>query len=687
MTWDVKSDSTVIVPLNNQKFNMYSNSVDLDGTLILHKDRMKGMGTLEWNKTQLVSDNISFYDRSFDAKNGNLNLTNENGVSLLKIEDVNASLDLDNKIVNVELNRNDTLPLEAFKYIANPKFLTFDLNKNTTQLKSRTPSTTFFLQSTDPSKELLTFETSKADLDLNNNTIFFGGIKELKLADSKVLPDKNEIYIEADGSVRKLQNAVVVFNADSSFHKIQKATINVLSRNKFGGTGVYEYKSLDGLVQNVKIDKIDVNAEFTKEIMVGDGRNKTPKTVTDEDKVFTYAKAELFDHDKFRLNKNVFYKGTFDFDSKHREIDLNGSVKIVLKAVETDWIKFRQKLDPQHPEVSIDSILAQATYLVNGLLFDRITSELYTSILQEKRSPSDAAILNVKGNMSYDKDNPNAIIFGNDIAFTKPMNKATAMKYDEVTKKLTATGQIDLNLNLGEIKAVAVGDFEYNNDQNLVLNADLAIGTYINDIPANYIINSFIDADSSFIYTSYRRNNTIQRTIANLCYDSTESKYAVGAIYMRDSLYKPESMPYNLILSGTKFFWDAQDVSFKSVGTINLPFFGSDIVKRPYTAYVEIGFGGSSDYINILLTNKTKQWLYIRIRKGQMGITSSLPDIFQYLVGLPDMERTTRNGRSLIFELLPADMVLKEDFISKMESFKERFKSQLAPPAPTPKKK
>lgn len=677
MQWNVTNDSAVIKPLNKGKFELYNNTVNLDGTLIIQKDKLNGLGTLEWNKTQLKSNNINFFNRSFDAYNGQLNLSNEEGLSLLKSDDVNANFDFDKMIANIELNQNDTIPLESFKYVANPKFLIFDFNKNTIQLKATTALATFFLKSTDPAKEELTFETNKADLNLNDNTIYFGGIKELRVANSIIYPDKSELYIESDGSVRKLTNTNLTLNEKENYHKIKDAELNIESKYKFTGSGIYEYKSIDSLKQNVVIDYIDVNNTFKKEIYVQDGKKKVKKIVTDEDKIYAFAQTEIHEEDKFKLNKNIFYKGKFDLDSREKEISLDGFVKIVLKTVETDWIPFQQKLDPSKPEVSIDSILAHATNLISGILYDRFSSEIYTSVMQEKRSSEDAIIFSVRGNMSFDKANPNAIILGNNLAFESGTNRASAMKYDEITRKVNASGKIDIGLNLGSIKVTTVGDFEYNNDQKLVIDADLAVSMLLNANPASYIINSFISADSNFIYTNYRKNTRLQRTLLNLCDDELQGKQVTGTIFIKDSIYKPSSLNYNLILNGTKFFWDQDEASFKSVSAINLPFFGNQVVKRPYTAYVELGYGGMSDFVNILLKSKSGQWLFIRFKKGQMGVVSSVPDIFQYVVGLPDVERVVRDGKNIIFELLPADGLLKEDFEIKMEDFKERFKSQL----------
>lgn len=59
-----------------------------------------------------------------------------------------------------------------------------------------------------------------------------------------------------------------------------------------------------------------------------------------------------------------------------------------------------------------------------------------------------------------------------------------------------------------------------------------------------------------------------------------------------------------MLLSGSKFYWDEQDATFKSVEKVSLAFFGQDIIKRQYDAYIEIGYAYESDFVNIYLQNK-----------------------------------------------------------------------------------
>jgi hypothetical protein len=676
--WNVKKDSLVISEGKGEKFSMYNNTTELDGKLILSGKNLYGVGILSWNHTKLQSNDITFKARKFEAKNGNLNLSTDDGVSLLASNDVNAKFDLDNKIADIELNKNDTIPLESFKYVANPKFLHFDLAKNTLDLNAASANSKFFLLSTDPQKDSLKFVTAKAELNLNDNSIHFAGINELRLADSKVIPDKGEIFIEQDGTVRTLKNAFVVFNADSTFHTVKEAEVNIIGRNDFSGAGNYYFTMNNGTVEKIVVPEIKVNNPYRGQVILEGKKGKKAHDNRDMSKIFTYANNIIEEDAKFKLDNKVYYKGNFNFDSKHREIFLDGAIKVDIANTNSDWIPNNQTLDPKKPTVSMDSILSKANNLFVGLMLDKSIPEFYTTILQEKRNPSDAAIISTKGSLQYSKTEPGVIVFGNENAFTSPYSHSTCLKYNENTRAISASGEIGFGLNLEPCKVTTVGTLDYKpTNQNLEIAADIAIKITIQPAIASTIINQFMLAEESASFAPYKRNKIAQRTLSVLTKDTVEANRLLASIYTTDSVFIPQSMEYNMMMTGTKFYWDAQDASFKCAEKINLTFFGPDVIKRSYDAYIELGYGGyNGDFVNIYLQNKTGGWIFFKIKKGQMGIASSVPEIYNTITLLRDADKTYRIGKEVVFQFMPADMGMRDNFVVRMEDFMERFKDK-----------
>ncbi|MFN8260230.1 MAG: hypothetical protein U0X41_04735 [Chitinophagales bacterium] len=690
--WNVKKDSLIISEGKDEKFSMYNGTTELDGKLILHNKNLNGVGVLSWNHTKLQSDDITFKSRKFEAKNGKLNLSTDDGVSLLASNDVNAKFDLDNKIADIELNKNDTIPLESFKYVANPKFMRFDISKNILTLNAASKTSKFFLLSTDPTKDSLKFVTSEAELNLNDNSIHFAGINELRLADSKVIPDKGEIFIEQDGTVRSLKNATVIFNADSAYHTVKEATVNIIGRNDFSASGNYYFKMNNGTIEKIAVADVNVNNPYRGQPITESKKGRKSGEVRDMSKIYTFAKNIIEEEDKFKLDNKIYYKGKFDFDSKHKDIFLDGAVKVDIANNTSDWIPNVQTLDPKKPAVSMDSILSQANNsLFVGLMLDKSMPEFYSAILQDKRSGNDAAIMNVKGSMAYSKTEPGIIVFGDETAFNSLYSHNSCLKYDENTKAINAAGEIGFGLRLEPCKAVTVGSFSFNpSNQNLEITSDLAVKLMMQPVIASTIMNQFIVADETASFSNYKRNKVIQKTLSVLTKDTLESNRLIAAVYTADSMFIPASIDYNMLLSGTKFYWDAQDASFKSAEKISLAFFGPDVIKRQYDAYVELGYAYESDFINIYLQNKSGAWIFFKIKKGQMGIASSIPEVYNTITLLRESERTYRVGKEVVFEFMPADLGMRDNFVARMEDFMERFKGKsfnrpsVVTPAPAP---
>lgn len=676
--WNQKKDSLVISEGKDEKFSMYNGTTELDGKLILKGKDLLGVGTLSWNHTKLQSEDITFKARQFEAKNGKLNLSADDGKSLLASNDVNAKFDLDKKIADINFNKNDTIPLESFKYVANPKSLHFDIANNKMTLNAASPTAKFFLLSTDPTKDSLKFVTSAADLNLNDNSIYFAGINELRLADSKVIPDKGEIFIEQDGTVRTLKNATIIFNADSAFHTVKEAEVNIIGRNDFSGMGNYYFKMNNGTIEKVGMTEINVNNPYRGQVIQEGKKGKKTIDSRDMSKIYTFAKTEIEEVINFKLDNKVYYKGRFDFDSKHKNIFLDGAVKIDIANNTSDWIPNKQELDPKKPAVSMDSILTRADNLYIGLMLDKSIPEFYTTILQDKRATNDASIVTTKSSMAYSKTEPGTLVFGDENTFTSPYTHTTCLKYNENTKDLSAAGEIDFGLKLYPCKVSTVGNFTFKpSNQNLEVTSDLAVKFMMQPAIASTIINQFITADSVASFVSYKRNKTIQKTLSVLTKDTLESNRLIASLYTNDSMFIPKSFDFNFLLSGTKFYWDAQDASFKCSQKVNLALFGNDIIKRQYDAYIELGYAYESDFINVYLQNKNGGWLFFKIKKGQMGIASSVPDVYNTISILSDGERSYRENKETIFQFMPADLSMRDNFVVRMEDFNERFKDKL----------
>ncbi len=677
--WNVPKDSLVISPGKEEKFSMYNSTIDFDGKLILNNKHLNGFGMLSLNHTKLESKDIRFNATEFEAKNCKLNLSTDDGQPLLASNDVNAIFNLEKKLADIEFNKNDTIPLQSFNYLANPKFLHFDISNNILTLNAASAGVKFFLLSTDPLKDSLKFVTAEALLNLKEKSIQFAGINELLLADSKIIPDSGQIFIDENGAVRPLKNALIIFNADSSFHTVRDAEVTIEGRNQFIGTGNYYFKMNNGTIEKVPIAEISVNNPYKGIPLTDNKKGKKPSEQRDWSKVYTIAKTSIEEDANFKLDNKIFYKGKFDFDSKHKDIFLDGSVKIEIANNTSDWIANVQLLDPKNPSVNIDSILSKANNsLFVGLMLDKSNLEFYSVILQDKHNADDAEIMNIKSSLTFSKTEENTVVFGDENAFRTQYARTSCLKYNETTKGMQAVGEIGMGFNMGPCKVTTVGSFSFRPDQQkLEINADLAIKFFMQPAIASIIMNQFSSAAAIADFSSYKRNKVIQRTLSVLTKDTVESNRLIAEIYTSDNMFVPASLDYNLLITGTKFLWDSIEASFKSMEPVSLAIFGGEVVQRQYDAYIEMGYGNETDFINVYLQNKNKDWLFFKIKGDQMGIASSNVDLQNTITLFKDAERVYKEGKNKVFEFMPVDNMMRDDFVTRMEDFRWRWNTGL----------
>ena len=59
-----------------------------------------------------------------------------------------------------------------------------------------------------------------------------------------------------------------------------------------------------------------------------------------------------------------------------------------------------------------------------------------------------------------------------------------------------------------------------------------------------------------------------------------------------------------------------------------------------------------------------------------MGIASSVTEIYNTITLLKDADKTYRIGKEVVFQFMPADIGMRDNFVVRMEDFMERFKDK-----------
>ena len=91
--------------------------------------------------------------------------------------------------------------------------------------------------------------------DYKVNVIKASQVKYIKVADAKIIPDKGNVEIEPRAEFKVLENAISIANLTSHFHTIHTASIKIIGRNSYKGSGDYDYKDETGKIQLIHLRK------------------------------------------------------------------------------------------------------------------------------------------------------------------------------------------------------------------------------------------------------------------------------------------------------------------------------------------------------------------------------------------------------------------------------------------------
>ncbi|MEL7118842.1 MAG: hypothetical protein AAFO07_05360, partial [Bacteroidota bacterium] len=64
-------------------------------------------------------------------------------------------------------------------------------------------------------------------------------------ADAFIYPDSGKVFIEPGGQMAKLTNAKIIADTLTKYHVINRATVDIMGRKDYVGSGFYEYNVAD----------------------------------------------------------------------------------------------------------------------------------------------------------------------------------------------------------------------------------------------------------------------------------------------------------------------------------------------------------------------------------------------------------------------------------------------------------
>ncbi|MBK9352462.1 MAG: hypothetical protein IPN09_00340 [Bacteroidetes bacterium] len=668
LKWNPLNDSLRIFRTGDV-FSMYNDIVAFKGDLTMGKDYLIGTGILDWEKANLTAANIDFKAREFFTKKGDLKVkANDGDAFAFATKNVNANVNFDSHIAKININEPNTITeLPANKYQTNSEHYDWDMKNHSITFKNEKSANNIYFQSIDKSMDSIQFSAKEVFYSLDDYILKAKGVSEIQLADSKAIPDKGELTVDKTGKFSNLINATLLLNKDTLFHTIKEAEIEIFTKNKFNAKGILNITTPSGNIQKVNIPELNVLVDTVNL----EKRKKENLSIN----YYCKGRGYVEENDNFKIDSRIRYKGDVLFNSKERNILLDGFAQVNFGSDSSDWFGVKQDVNFKRAVISVDSIYnEQKEPLITGIMLSREGLEVYPSIMKAKFSSKDIELFRSKGVMQYNV-NKQVFQFGDDETIKGDYPYGNLLNYSEYNKDIKAFGQINFGANTNPVKLNAFGEAIYNPKTGKTnLNCGVGLDFFLDETLWPTIFKGLAENNSGNVTLPYNTPLN-QKIIYNFIPNKTEAITTVTNIQSGGTFQVPLSLDYNILLTDLNFTFDQEEGTWKSFDKAGLAVMGKRAVSQKINCYMEIGYRGSRDFINLYLETSTGDWYFFRYFEGQLGIISS-QQVFNDNLALIKPEKTQlKDKKDIIYEYLPATLGIKQSFIDRMDEAKIRLKN------------
>lgn len=674
LRWFPKVDSMFIVTKGNS-FNFYAGTTQLEGGLLLRSAGLFGQGALKRKDSELVSQDIKFNKEGFVANKAQFTVSAGQEKTFRPIllgKNVDVDFNIAKNLADLSTTSSgfgtDSSALE-FPYAAYRTSINkarWNIANKTIAMKGDVENSTF--TSTAPDQEGLAFNGSAALYEIDKMTLNVSGVPYIRTADVKIIPDKGVVSVRKNGEMAAFKNARIEIDTLNSSHRLKNADIRIVSRNRFEGSATYQYVTSRKDTFNIKME----NFELREAGSVVDAARKSKKgtsSAAPAGMLYTTARAEVREDDKFMLAPRMQYKGTVNLIAYEPVLQLDGLVRPLLKPrpdLSSSWITMKESSADSTGAITI-KVNKELKNEVEEPLFAglhyRSGGGMYMSFLSPKFTERDQDIFTAQGTLSYDEDDKVFRIMpppGSDGL----INEANAFVFDD--QKGTASFAGPLKISSSDlIRASGLVDIQVDSaryDLNALLLLNVPVLAAITTELATKIVQTNLDEQNSDPAEddADRLNTKLAALVGQKAADEYVTKTAAG--------YKPlfeasADLAAPMVLSNVNLRWSDTHGAYFSVGKIGMSNLGRSDINAQMEGVMEIRRTDAGDEFGLYLELSPDVWYYLDYAQNQLGIVSSDVNFNDQILA------KSKNAKSKDMELIALGFEEKAMFLDRFSDF------------------
>lgn len=641
--WQPYQDCMTISNLKAKTIAMYNDSAWMDGKIFLATTGLTGSGTLRFNAAEMNSRSFSFYHHTFDTDTTDFRLKTLEKAEIAFSTHFNKShIDLEKRIGefrNKGVGSKVEFPVN--QYICYMDQLDWLMDKSEINLinniSERIPGIEQMSSeqladadlrgsefiSVNPVQDSLSFYCFKASYNLKETIIHAENVKLIHTGDAAVFPARGEVTILQKAKMKELEDALILANRTTKYHRIYNADVSVLSRMSYRAKGYSDYIDENDGMQPVFFSNIYYDS-ISKQ---------------------TVGFARISDSANFTLSPDFDFAGNIQLNASKEFLTFDGGFRIKhdCDVSQRYWVKFTFEVNPRnillpvnYPHTDIKGLP-----LYSSMMFSEPDGRVYPLFLASAGAYPDSVMMRASGFIRFDKS------FNEyRIASEARLNDAKAggnyLSFNRERCIVYGEGKLNLTSGLAQVQAMNYGRFRH----------------FI--IPDSTTFESMMTIDFFFSESAMKKlENDLESATDLKAVNLTSDVYSHGLIELvgKDDAQKinneinlygsikkmPAGLNHTLVFTDLRFSWNPNIRSFVSQGPIGIGNIGKNQINKYVNGYVELAKRRTGDIITIYLELKPSQWYFFTYSNSTLQAISSNEDFNGILSGLKESKRTVKS--------------------------------------------
>jgi hypothetical protein len=611
--WMPKKDYMQITS-RDSLFDVFNGKARAQGTLTLSPKDLRAKGTLSFSNAEMDSKNMVLKQHVVDADTSDFRLKALEIAGLaFSTLNVNAHVDFDKRegdfkangkgsVVNFPVNQYMCF-MDNFKWYMDKSEI--ELN-GAQQGKQTAGGDKIDLEgpefiSVHPRQDSLRFRAPKAKYDLKNYIIYAKQVKEVLVADARLIPDSGNVTIEKNAVMRPLENAKIEANVVTNYHKLFNCKVEVFSRKSYKATGDYAYVDELKKEQIIHFDRI------------------APDTAGQ-----TYAEGNIADSSKFMLSPAYSYSGKIILAASDQFLTFEGSAMLTHDcAIGKRRLRFKGEINPSQIYIPVpaEPTDEKGDPIMAGIMSTLDSTHVYGAFLSPKKLRTDVNVVTADGFLYFDKASREYRISNKEKLIERSL-PGNYISFSTKTCLVYGEGKMNLGADLGQVMLMPVGNATHNTvTQVTTFDVVAAVDFYFDDGLLDKLIED-VNASTSLAPCEVARP-TFERALTEMVGKEKADKYVTQLKLYGQYKKFPDELKFTFFFTDLQLTWNQKTRSYISSGKLGLGSIGKTQINKFVPGTFMLERKRSGDVLTIYFELDGGKWYTFTYTAGIMTAYST----------------------------------------------------------------